>query len=386
MQSVIIIGAGPVGLLLANLLGRLKIDTLVLEKDTSPSRDSRAIGIMPPSLSILHTLGLDSAFMQKGVWISNAFVHGSKKLLGLVRFTALPSEYAGVLSLPQYETQALLGANLKKYSGVRLLRGKTFSRLEAGSDRVTVAVRDRASGHMEYYSCAFLCACDGRYSAVRRHLKIPFYGRRYNDTFLMGDFRDATGFGRDAHLFFTTRGAVESFPLPRGQRRWIVQTERLEKDAAKDFIGNAVLKRTGIDISSSPARGQSAFSVEHFRIKSYSHLQRVFFCGDSAHTMSPVGGQGMNTGFADARLLSDLLDNLVNGGGQNGRLISLYHRYRKKAAGHAARRAWLSMRIGTLRGRPLSALRSMLIVLFIKLFKKRIPPYFAMLTIPNRGF
>jgi len=384
--TVIIIGAGPIGLMLANLLGRQKINTLVLEKEAVPPDDSRAIGLMPPSLRILKPLGLDQAFIREAVKVREAFVHGNKKPIGSVSFDSLPSEYKFILSLPQSRTQALLSENLKKYSCVRILRDKAFHSLYFHDANIEIHARDPQNGRHTRYFCEFLCACDGSKSAVRRFLGIPYRGKRYRDTFLMADFIDNSGLGAQVHLFFTPDGAVESFPLPQGQRRWIVQTSRLMPQHDTDFIRSTVQKRTGVDISSCKALGQSAFGVEHFSIKSYALRDRLFFCGDAAHSMSPVGGQGMNTGFADALLLSDLLSRVIHGGEPVTRLARLYSRNRKKAAAQAAGRAWLSMRIGTLKGKISSTLRRALILLLLRILKNRIPPYFSMLTIKNRMF
>src|SRR4029079_325468 len=84
--DVIIVGAGPVGLLLGNLLGQAGLRVIILERRTGPLAHSAAIGITPPSLHILSKLGLEHAFMESGVKVRDCIVHGESGRLGCVSF------------------------------------------------------------------------------------------------------------------------------------------------------------------------------------------------------------------------------------------------------------------------------------------------------------
>ena len=122
--EVIIVGAGPVGLMLGNLLGQRQVKTLVIEQEIKRKEGSRAIGITPPSLQILSSLSLAEEVIGRGVKNHQAFIRGSKNMLGKVIFTALPSAFPFVLSIPQETVETILEENLSKYSTVALLRGK----------------------------------------------------------------------------------------------------------------------------------------------------------------------------------------------------------------------------------------------------------------------
>jgi 2-polyprenyl-6-methoxyphenol hydroxylase-like FAD-dependent oxidoreductase len=110
--------------MLGNLLGRRQVKTLMIEQEIKRKEGSRAIGITPPSLQILSSLNLAEEFIRRGVKNRQAFIHGSKNMLGKVRFTDLPSAFPFVLSIPQQMVETILEDNLSKYSAVALLRGK----------------------------------------------------------------------------------------------------------------------------------------------------------------------------------------------------------------------------------------------------------------------
>ncbi len=113
--EIIIVGAGPIGLLLGNLLGSLNIKTLIIEKELKRRVDSKAIGITPPSIEIFKKLGLDEQFVNNGVKVKNVVVHGTKKIIGRVSFNNIKSDYPFILSMPQIETETILENNIKKH-------------------------------------------------------------------------------------------------------------------------------------------------------------------------------------------------------------------------------------------------------------------------------
>ena len=110
--DVLIAGAGPVGLLLANLLGRQGRTVLVAERRVTPTHGSMAIGITPPSLAILHCLDLDGEFTRRGIPIRVARVFEDNEPLGDVDFSRLPAEHRFILSLPQADTVEILRQRL----------------------------------------------------------------------------------------------------------------------------------------------------------------------------------------------------------------------------------------------------------------------------------
>ncbi len=362
--EVLIVGAGPVGLLLANLLGQKGIRCALIERRSALPVESRAIGITPPSLRVLHRLGLDEPLIRLGVRVTEAVVHGNHGELGRVRFDRLPGPYPFMLAVPQTLTMRLLAENLTRLPSVDCRPGNTLHQFTQQADHITAELDTGTRARASY-----LVGCDGSRSTVRTLSGITCRQKYYEPRFIMGDFADETGWGETARLFFTTRGSVESFPLPGGQRRWIVL-------GGPDLI-QRVQEITGIALRGVTQLNQSWFQPERLLCNKFVN-GRVILCGDAAHVMSPIGGQGMNTGFADAELLAEVL-------AQQGNGLRQYEKWRRRAFRRAANRAARGMWLGTRTGRVASALQNWFIgrVLLRPPIVERLPAYFAMLTLPG---
>jgi len=336
---------------------------------------------MPPSLHILKRLHLDRAFVDSGVRVDTAVVHNGQDVLGQVRFCGLRGGYPFILSLPQAQTVRLLKEHLKGFPSVRYCDGTAVVGLMQSERAVSVQLR-----HERAVRASVVVGCDGIYSTVRELVKIRSVERPYECSFLMGDFEDQSGLDDEAHLFFTSKGSVESFPLPNQQRRWIVQTHSYRPDIGADFLVERVAALSGIDVRDSKQLWQSAFRPWRMVCRQYS-CGRVVLCGDAAHVMSPIGGQGMNTGFADAALLAQVLVAALRRGASHRSLIAQYAYYRRRAFRKAMRRAEWGMWFGTRTGRCMSGLRSVVIKhgLLRRPLIDRLPAHFAMSSIPFHG-
>jgi 2-polyprenyl-6-methoxyphenol hydroxylase-like FAD-dependent oxidoreductase len=382
--DVVIVGAGPVGLLLGNLLGHAGLRVIILERRTGALAHSAAIGITPPSLHILSKLGLEHAFMERGVKVRDCIIHGESGRLGCVSFRDIPDKFRWVLSLPQGGTIALLQQNLAEFPNVTLRSGVEVTGVQPFSDHAVVEfVPQNSDAAPQRLGARWVVACDGARSSVRGQLGIAAPGRTYPCHFIMGDFVERTSLTDEAHLFFMADGAVESFPLPNGLRRWIVQTPEFMQPAPPGFISEIVKRRTGIVLPPDDQTNESAFTPRCYDCSRY-HEGRVVLCGDAVHGMSPIGGQGMNTGFADAEFLAGILPAIVQRGEASGPLLDAYQRFRRKAARTAIFRAEWGMWFGTWRGRLRSRLRDFVIrdIMCRWPVAPRMGPLYAMLTIP----
>ncbi|MGV3663395.1 MAG: FAD-dependent oxidoreductase, partial [Prosthecobacter sp.] len=336
-------------------------------------QQSQATGITPPSLEILDMAGLGPAFIQSGVRIQDCHVHGRIGRVGRVSFRNLEGAYRFILSLPQRQTMQILEQALAQEPAVTLIRGVEVLRVTQKAEGVLVQARD-----VDYdFNAAYVVACDGWRSGVREMLGIRTRRRDYGCHFVMGDFIDRTTLGDEAHVFFTPAGAVESFPLPGGQRRWIVQT-----DEPKELIPQ-VRQRAGCLLNEADQLNESAFSPLRIDCRRMRE-GRVLLCGDAAHVMSPIGGQGMNTGFADAEFAAEALHGILRYGENAERWLHDYERCRQKSARSAARRAEWGMGLGVWRGQKRSLLRDFLFrhVLLRGPLSSHLPPWFAMQSLP----
>jgi 2-polyprenyl-6-methoxyphenol hydroxylase-like FAD-dependent oxidoreductase len=384
--DVIIVGGGPVGLMLGNLLGKKNLNTLLIEKTAAPPAESMAIGVTPPSLDIFQTLGLDDVIVNRGVRVDLAKVHEGRKLAGELSFQSLDNPHPYILAIPQATTINVLEENLLRDGRVTLCRKTSLIDIEQNEKMVTARVKETDATEVKQVTASFLVGCDGHRSTVRGLEGIKLTGEKeYPACFLMADFADNSGLGDEAHLFFSRHGSVESFPLPKGRRRWILQTDHLINPPDITLLIRDVQRRTGYDLKGSKCFSESMFRTRRFVCQRY-HSDRVALCGDAAHVMSPIGGQGMNTGFADAEFLAEALFKHFSSSEDFQALFEEYDHFRRLAFTVAATRAERGMWMGTRRGTLASVLRLLLVkALLGPIFNKSLPAYFAMLTIPYRS-
>ncbi len=384
MYDVVIIGGGAVGLLLANLCAKQNIHCLVVEKNRSLPPLSLAIGITPPSLSILQSIGLEQEVIAQGLPISEAFVHHGKNTIGGVSFSKIAGEFPFILSIPQNTLVKTLQKRTEKTQKITFRQGWSLKGIENSASSVRITIQSELHPKKEETLTAkYAIACDGAHSKTRSLLNIPFHIKQYSPSFLLSDFSDKTSLGKAAHLFFTAKGSVESFPLANEKRRWIIQKSKNEN---KPFV-NIIQERCGIDLREQDQINHFSFTTQRVVLHTF-YQGRVLFAGNAAHVMSPVGGQGLNTGIADAEYISKILPSLLTDPSLASSLLKDFQKFRLKAFHTAANRAALCMRVGTLQGYTLDFLRKS----FLKYFILKppvlhgIPAFFAMQTIPYKNY
>jgi 2-polyprenyl-6-methoxyphenol hydroxylase-like FAD-dependent oxidoreductase len=382
--DVLVVGAGPVGMLAALLSAERGLSVLLLEQSVARQVQSRAIGITPPSLEIFRRIGLPGAFIERGVAVRVSGIYGRRMRLGRIDFAGLNSDFRFVLSIPQHRTESLLEEAILAHPSIRFLRGHHVTDCSEEAGHVAVSGNRVEDGRFRFTGTCVL-ACDGGKSTVREVLGIPFDGVPNQYAFLMGDFEDTTGWGNQARFIFTARGTVESFPLPGGKRRYVVRTPFFIKECDNGYFRAELLWRAGIDVGGVRQYWESGFNVHRFMARTFCK-GRVFLCGDSAHLMSPVGGQNMNTGFADAELAA-WLSKLLTGKRVPHHLVSrLYDRVRKRAARAAFRRAQWLMMAGASGGRMGSAIRNAAIFMILHSpIGQFLTQSFSMRSIPFRN-
>ncbi|MDX1638639.1 MAG: NAD(P)/FAD-dependent oxidoreductase [Balneolaceae bacterium] len=347
--QVAVVGGGPVGLFLGISLISKGIDCIVLERRAERITHSRSLGIHPVSLELMSEFGLAQTFADAGLKIRRGVAFSDNRKLGTLSFDHCPGPFPYVLALPQYRTEQLLEEKLLEMAPDRLIRGAEVVDIEEMASGVTLTLTH--VNNRERITCRMLAGCDGKKSKVRKAAGITFSGKRYSDTYLMGDFSDNTDLGSTAAIYLHSRGLVESFPLDLESRRWVAKTDSFISDPDREILQKIVNTRTGYDLSTTANAMLSSFGVQRYMAKPMAK-GRTFLAGDAAHIVSPIGGQGMNLGWLDARDLANLLHQMLAKNRDLSAVVTHYHRKRSRAARKAIRRAELNMALGRKNASP----------------------------------
>lgn len=337
------------GLYLGLCLEQADISYLILEKRPAPRPGSRSLGIHPVSLELFEQLNIAGNFIRDGIKIQQGHAFVNTEKLGELSFQHCPKPFNFILALPQHRTETLLEQALKQRNPDTLLRNAEVHTITEHNQNVEVNF-DR-NGEMHTVGAEYVVGCDGKNSLVRRQTGISFKGFRYPDTYIMGDFADNTLFGSDAAIFLCNEGLIESFPLPNNHRRWVVKTADYIDDVSKEQLTSSVFNRIGHSLNGTQHTILSSFGVQKL-IADPMVKNRIILVGDAAHIVSPIGGQGMNLGWLDARDLANTLPQILGRNLQKDAILNQFRKRREHAAKNAIRRAEINMKLGRKIRRP----------------------------------
>ena len=341
MADVTIVGAGPVGMLLAGDLVSAGVDVEVLERRPAAGDGTRAIGVHAPVLATLEPSGVTDHLLAHAVRVRRGEACSGGRTLGSVRFDRLSARFPFVATLPQSATEAVLAARAPEPR-----RGTAVLSVRARGDGVRI--RAEANGgwvELETRIVVVAAGAGGRHLVYRPNA-VP--SREYPDRYLMTDAPAAPADVAVVHL--DADGVLESFPLPGGLRRYVAWDDaRADPDpsARAERLRSVISRREGA-AGAAAVTGATGFGVRRFvapRLRNGS----VFAIGDTAHEVSPIGGQGMNLGLLDAATLAPLLIDWLRTGDPPDAALRRWESRRVRSARAAARLAW----VNTSLGRPL---------------------------------
>ena len=319
-SDVLIVGAGPVGLLLANECARRGLSARIVETRARQSEHSKALAIFPRTLEIFDMAGLVGPFLEAANRVTAVSVSAHGDTLAHVRFEPEQSPYPFIAMVPQDVTERLLAEELVR-RGRAVEYQTSFVSAEDLGDRVRFTL-EKDGRHVES-TAAFVVGCDGAHSAVRHFLNLPFEGAQYDDMFLLADVETNSLPPDELQLCPSEFGPAAIFPMSATRRRIVATVERAEGDAPSIELVRRILSQrapAGIEVRSI---GWASYFRIHHRQVADLRAGRFFVAGDAAHIHSPFGGQGMNTGLGDVWNLAWKLDLALRGRG-NERLLDSY--------------------------------------------------------------
>jgi len=303
--TVLVVGAGPTGLVLAHELQRHGVRVRLVEKLSHRSERSKALGIHARTIETFQLMGVADEFLAVGLRTDGMAMYSRGRRIARLPFSGIASAHPFVLIVPQNETEriletALLRRGLAVERAVELVG---FTPRAGEGNGHTVALR-HANGEVELASADWIVGCDGAHSTVRHLLEIPFEGAAYPEPFLLADVAvegtpPPSRTTIDVHL--VPQGLLAFFPLPNGRMRIIASRPPADLPAEPTLAQcQAVVdeRLPGRFRLSDPA--WTAFFRIHHRTAPVLRRGGVFLAGDAAHIHSPAGGQGMNAGIQDA--------------------------------------------------------------------------------------
>jgi 2-polyprenyl-6-methoxyphenol hydroxylase-like FAD-dependent oxidoreductase len=313
--QVLIVGAGPSGLMMAAQLLRYGLQPVIIDSKQGPTNHSKALAVQARSLEIYRQMGIVDRIIEGGKQAGGVVFNQNGKEVAALSIdhigegqTAFPFiqmyqqsknerlllDYLTLNCCPVYWNTSLL--TLKQHNG------QVTVQLQTGEDTQTI-------------TCNWLIGADGAHSLVRKQLAIPFNGDTYQHQFYLADVKIENVLTDKVNLFLSKTGFAGFFPMPEKQCYRIVGNLPDSFDGKDDLKIEEVLPYLD-------AITQSTITVEqtnwfttyrlHHRMADRFRQGNCFLIGDAAHIHSPVGGQGMNTGLQDAYNLAWKLAGVIN--------------------------------------------------------------------------
>jgi 2-polyprenyl-6-methoxyphenol hydroxylase-like FAD-dependent oxidoreductase len=303
-SDVLIIGAGPTGLVLALWLTKLGVKVRIVDKTAEPGTTSRALAVQARTLELYRQLDLADAVVERGhkVPAVNLWVKGEPA--ARLPFETIGSNltpYSFLQIFPQDQHERLLMERLEAL-GVSVARKTELARFNAEADRVIAYLRGPGDGE-DVCEASYIAGCDGARSIVRETIGTGFPGGTYRQVFYVADV-EASGppVNGELHVDLDEADFLAVFPLAGKGRARLIGPVRDERADHTDKLKFEDVSDRAIDhlkVKIDKMNWFSTYQVHH-RVAEHFRKGRAFLLGDAAHIHSPAGGQGMNTGIGDA--------------------------------------------------------------------------------------
>ena len=334
--DVLVVGAGPTGLMLAGQLARRGVRTMIVDRHGGPATQTRAIGVQARTLELYAHLGVVDRALELGRRGTGANVWARGR-----RMAHFPLGEAGrgltrypyVFLLGQDDNERILGERLRDF-GASVQWNTELVALRQDERQATATLR-LPDGSTRELAASWVAGCDGAHSAVRELSGIAFPGAPYEHVFFVAD-TVATGdmVEGEVNVFLWRSGFHLFFPM-RGENHWRVigilpAALRGREGVTFDDVVPSLTHEAGSTLAFRSCSWFSTYRIHH-RAAARFRDRRAFLAGDAAHIHSPVGAQGMNTGLQDAYNLAWKLA-LVASGRADAALLDTYEEERMPVA------------------------------------------------------
>lgn len=309
--SVVIVGAGPTGLMLANQLNRFDIDFIILDTKTGPTDQSRALAVSARSMELYQQLGLSELVREQSTEIIGFQIIQNRKVKAEVNLENLGS---GLSDFPNFmnafeqsKNEELLANNLIN-KGHHILWNHEFVSFEERQSGITITVNNISANVIETIEADYLVSCEGARSLIRHQLNLSFDGGTYENKFFVVDTKINWKLPYNKVILAPTDFQfITFFPLKGDRNMRVIGTlPRSFNDQEEiniEKLEQIIKQTTGIEMDFVHRGWNSIYKLHHRSVQQFSK-GRIFLAGDAAHIHSPAGGQGMNTGLQDAHNLA----------------------------------------------------------------------------------
>ncbi len=312
--QVLIVGAGPTGLVLALWLSKIGVKVRIIDKAEKPGTTSRALVIHARSLEFYHQMGIAEIAIRRGIEIKGANIWTDGKKTGHIAFSDLKENitpYQFMFGLPQDEEEEMLEQQLAEI-GVKVERSTELISFSPSATGIQAQLA-KPNGEQEQCEATYLAGCDGAHSTVRKQLGVRLPGGTYDETFYVADIKSKGQFVQgEVNIALDEADFLAIFPLKAAEIRLVgtIRQSAINKEQLEwDDVSEDIIRRLKLEVEQ--VNWFSTYRVHH-RVASHFRKGNVFLLGDAAHIHSPVGGQGMNTGIGDAVNLAWKIGAIIN--------------------------------------------------------------------------
>lgn len=303
--DVIVVGAGPTGLTLANMLGEKGVRTLLLEQLPDIIDYPRGVGMDDEALRSFQSIGLAQAVTQHTTPFHWArFVWPSGKVMASIEPRDMPFGWSRRNAFNQPLVDKELYAGLSRHKSVKLLFNAEVVQVSQSTEHADVVIKDTQTGEESAFRAQYIVGSDGGKSLVRETMAVDFDGITAPTRFVVVDLRNDPIGKPNIEFVLSPSNPYVSIALPGGIRR---MEFAVKDDEIKDDIDvtEAALKEKYRDIFTDDEISR----LDHIRQRVYTHHARIastfrkgrlLLAGDAAHLMPVWQGQGYNTGIRDA--------------------------------------------------------------------------------------